>query len=82
MYFNRHEKTLLGLSTIMNLEGVWRLWTENSESVAYVCGKSTSHSVLLAVYIYGLMKKLLDGDMMTGCGVVDGLHPANIFVQF
>jgi len=40
----------------MNLEGVWRLWTENSESVAYVCGKSTSHSVLLAVYIWAVEK--------------------------
>lgn len=29
MYFMRHELTLLGLSTIINLEGVWRLWTEN-----------------------------------------------------
>jgi hypothetical protein len=40
----------------MILEGVWRLWTENSESVAYVSGKSTSHSVLLADYIWAVEK--------------------------
>lgn len=33
-------------------------------------------------FIYGLLKKLLDGDMMTGCGLVDGLHLVNVFVQF
>jgi hypothetical protein len=33
-------------------------------------------------FIYGLLKKLLDGDMMTGCSLVDGLHLVNVFVQF
>ena len=33
-------------------------------------------------FIYGPFKNLMEGDIMTGCGLVDGLHSVTVFIQF